>query len=229
MKTAILTGASSGIGTAIADILTTQGWQVVGLIHNAKPSAQLSKTYQVDLSDLTATTQLGKILAKDFPRIDAIIHTAGIWHDEQQSLADKQLADFTPEQIIASMNVGITSAMVLCNALLPNMTNGTVIGVSGTFTDGGAGWLSYYTSKRALEDFLVGLSQDYKNLNVFGISPADTATTAYQKFYPEYAAEAQSPQAVADVVAKLLTQQTDFKSGGIIEVRDGEARKGYHD
>jgi NAD(P)-dependent dehydrogenase (short-subunit alcohol dehydrogenase family) len=228
MKTAILTGPSSGIGNAIAEKLTSEGWQIVGLVHNTKAHAELAKTYTVDLSDMQATAKLGKQLAKDLPHVDAFIHTAGIWHDENESLAGKQLDKFTPEQIAASINVGVTSAMVLCNALLANIANGTVIGVSGTFSDGGAGWLPYYVSKRALEDFLVGLSQDYPDVKVFGISPADTATPAYQKFYPQYAAEAQSPEAVANLAAKLLGGQTEFKSGDVIEVRDGDAKEGYH-
>lgn len=228
MKAVLITGVSSGIGNAIANKLIAQGWQVVGLYHQSKPTAQLAKTYEVDLSDLATTAELSKQIAKELSHIDAFIHAAGIWHNENESLADRQLAKFTSEQIIASMNVGVTSAMVLCGALLPNMKAGTVLGISGTFSDGGAGWLPYYASKRALEDFLVGLSQDYKDVNVFGISPADTATPAYQKFYPQYAAEAQSPEAIAEVVVKLLAGQTDFKSGDIIEVRDGRMKKGYH-
>lgn len=227
MRTAILTGPSSGIGGAIAKTLLAQGWQVVGLTHKSKSDSEI-KTYEIDLSDLVATAKLGEQLAEDLPRIDAFIHIAGIWHNKDESLADKQLVNFTPEQIIATMNVGVTSAMVLCNTLLPNMPDGTVIGVSGTFSDGGAGWLPYYTSKRALEDFLVGLSQDYRNIRVFGISPSDTATPAYQKFYPQYAAEAQSPDVIAELVANLLTGQAEFKSGDVIEVRDGKAKEGYH-
>lgn len=124
------------------------------------------------------------------------------------------------------MNVGVTSAMVLCNRLLPLMNGGTVVGISGTFTDGAAGWLPYYTCKRALEDFLVGLSQDTPGVKVFGISPADTATQPYKQFYPEYIDEAQSPDAIADLVSVLLSGNTSFASGDIIELRQGKIKKG---
>lgn len=228
MKTALITGVTSGIGSAIATALSNQGWHVIGLYHKTKPDFELAKAYAVDLSDLAATKELGNRLVKELPRIDAFIHVAGMWHDEHEALANKQLADFTPEQITASMNVGVTSVMLLCSILLPHMPSGTVVGVSGTFAEGAAGWLPYYTSKRALEDFLVGLSQDYKDIKVFGISPADTATPAYQKFYPQYAAEAQSPEAVAEVIVKLIAGKSGFKSGDIIEVRGGVVREGCH-
>lgn len=228
MKTAILTAPSSGIGSAIAKTLLAQGWQVVSLTHKAKPSPKLTETYEIDLSDLAATVELGKQLATHFPHIDAFIHAAGIWHDDHESLADKQLANFTPEQITATMNVGVTSAMLLCNALLPNMQDSTAIGISGTFSDGGAGWLPYYTSKRALEDFLIGLSQDQPNLRAFGISPADTVTPAYAKFYPQYLSEAQSPEVIAGLVLELLDGSTEYKSGDIIEIRKGKTRLAFH-
>lgn len=228
MKTAILTGVSSGIGEAIANVLSKNGWQIIGLYNQTESDESLTKTYRIDLSDLAATAELGKRLASELSQVDALIHVAGLWHNDHEVLADKQLKQFTPEQIVASMNVGVTAAMVLCNALLPIMKQGSVIGISGTFSDGASGWLPYYTSKRALEDFLVGLSQDAKDVQVFGISPADTATPAYKKFYPQYAAEAQTPEAVAKFVLELLAGQNDFRSGDIIEVRQGKTTKNFH-
>lgn len=228
MKTAIITGVSSGIGAAIANALSQPDWQVVGLYHTTKPTAHLAGAHKVDLNDLKATTALGRSLAKEYGEVTAFIHAAGVWHTQTEPLANKQFAEFTPQQVSACMNVGVTSAMVLCNALIPAMKNGTIIGISGTFSGGAAGWLPYYTSKRALEDFLVGLSQDHHDLRVFGVSPADTATPAYQKFYPQYIAEAQSPEAVAEVARGLLLGQSKYKSGDVIEVREGKQTEGYH-
>jgi len=118
--------------------------------------------------------------------------------------------------------------MVLLAELLPHMDHGTVLGISGTFEDGASGWLPYYTSKRALEDFLMGLSQDTPNVKVYGISPSDTATTAYDKFYPEYANQSQPPEAVADLVLLLLHGDHQYKSGDIIELKRGHRRVAFH-
>lgn len=224
-NTAIITGSSSGIGQAVADGLEAKGWRVVRLTRHSQPAAD---THPIDLNDLAATATLGEKLAGELKHLDAFIHIAGIWHDEHGVLADKQLAAFSAEQISATMNVGVTAAMVLGGKLLPKLKGGTFIGVSGTFSDGAAGWLPYYTSKRALEDFLVGLAQDYADVAVFGISPADTATPAYKKYYPQYAAEAQPPTAVSELIEKLLTKNSAFKSGDIVELRQGKTREAFH-
>lgn len=226
-KTVVITGISSDIGQAVAGLLSEQGWQVIGIYHDTKP-AIADRTYQVDLSDLKATQTTAGQLAKSYPQINAFVHIAGIWHDEVTALADKKLSEFTPEQIISTMNVGVTSAMILCNQLLSIIKDGTIVGISGTFSGEAAGWLPYYTSKRALEDFLVGLSQDAPDVNVFGISPADTTTEPYKKFYPEYIDEAQPPDAVAKLVLELLDGSSEFTSGNIIELRQGRTTEGFH-
>ena len=219
MKTVVLTGVTSGIGRVIEKSFKENKWKVIGLTRK-----------EIDLSDLSKVTKLAEKLVKEHDPIDAVIHVAGIWHDTISVYADKKLQDYTASQIIETINVGLTSFMVLSAYLLAKIPkNGTVIGISGTFGDGAAGWLPYYTSKRALEDFLVGLEQDYpKGPKVFGISPADTATNAYRKFYPEYAAEAQPPEAIANLCLELSGNQSKHKSGDIIEVRNEKTQSGFH-
>jgi NAD(P)-dependent dehydrogenase (short-subunit alcohol dehydrogenase family) len=101
--------------------------------------------------------------------------------------------------------------------------------VSGTFSEGASGWLPYYTSKRAQEDFLAGLSQDYpQGPRVYGISPAETATPQYEKFYPDEVQEAQPAAVVADATIKIILGEATYETGSIIQVRDGVASKGFH-
>lgn len=216
-KTAFITGGSSGIGQAIVSDLKEKGWEVVAPTHA-----------ELDLSNLEAVSAYVKKLAAEAKQYDAFIDVAGIWHNQDKVLSGMKLAEFSPEQITSTVNVALTAAMLLVNKLLPKMQNGTIIGISGTFESGAAGWLPYYVSKRGLEDFLVGLSQDYSELKVYGISPSDTATSAYQKFFPEYYAESQSPEAVAKLINDLLDGSTGYKSGDIIELRQGERKVKFH-
>jgi NAD(P)-dependent dehydrogenase (short-subunit alcohol dehydrogenase family) len=216
-KTAFITGASSGIGKAVTDLLKVNDWEIIGPTRT-----------ELDLSDLAAVSTYAEKLKSQSSQIDAFIHLAGIWHDAHHVLAGKQLSEFTLEQISTTLNVTITSTMMLVAALLPRMREGTVIGDSGTFEDGGAGWLPYYTSKRALEDFLVGPSQDVPAVKVYGISLSDTATEAYAKFYPQYIDQSQPPQAVAALVLQLLTGDHPYTSGDIIVLKQSQPRVAFH-
>jgi NAD(P)-dependent dehydrogenase (short-subunit alcohol dehydrogenase family) len=216
-KTVFLTGGSSGIGNAISEKLISDDWSVIAPKH-----------HELDLSNLERVTAFAfsnDFLAED---INALIHVAGIWHDEETALADKDFRSFTPQQIIETMNVGVTSFMILANQLIAHGKPSRIIGISGTFESGGRGWLPYYTSKRALEDFLVGLAQDDPQLKVYGVSPADTATPAYKHFYPQYAESAQSPQDVADLVMSLLKSESEFAGGSVIEIRGAKPQGGFH-
>ena len=219
MQTAVITGVTSDMGRALEALLQKQGWQVIGISHQA-----------LDLSDLGQVAAYGESIAKQANSVDALIHFAGVWHDGKEALASKQLEHFDPGQISRTINVGLTSFMLLSAALLPKMSEkAAVIGISGTFSDGGAGWLPYYVSKRGQEDYLQGLAQDYPTkLRVYGVSPADTATAPYKRFYPEDAAHAQPPEAVAAFIAKLIDGETKYASGDIVVLRGGVDSLGYH-
>ncbi len=219
MKTVFITGGSSDIGSGIASLFESKGWRVIS------PSRQ-----QLDLNNLDQLAKSLKKILSNTDKLDAVIHVAGVWHDKDEVYAGKPLQKFSPDQIIQTINVGLTSFAVLAAILLPQITkSGSVIAVTGTFVDGGAGWLPYFTSKRALEDFLVGLSQDYPDgPNIFGVSPADTATEAYLKFYPEYADEAQPVGNVSRLCFDLAEGNINSKTGDILEVRGGEIRNSFH-
>lgn len=226
MKTAVITGVSSGIGQAIKMQLENDGWKVVGISRHL-PLDDVG--YEVDLSHLEAVEPVATRAGEEHGPIDAFFHVAGVWHDENAVLAGKKLHEFTTSEITRTMNVGVTSAMVFSARLLPFMVDGgAMVYISGTFQDGGANWLPYYTSKRALEDFITGLALDEQRVKVIGVSPADTATEAYKKFYPASSSTAQSPEIVAKTCIDLISGKLPSASGTIVEVKNGLPGMGYH-
>lgn len=217
MKTAFVTGGTSDIGKAIANALRGQGWQVIA------PTRK-----QLDLSDLDSIGLKAEKMVEDVVVLDAVILVAGVWHDEEIAFR-KDLEDYSAQEIAAIMNVGLSGSMVLLGRLLPKISkDGVVIGVSGTFAEGASGRLPYYVSKRGLEDMLVGLSQDYPSgPRVYGVSPADTATRAYEQFFPEAVGGAQPVGAVVQAVERLLGAPA-LTSGTVIAVRQSKVRPGFH-
>jgi NAD(P)-dependent dehydrogenase (short-subunit alcohol dehydrogenase family) len=224
-KTAVVTGLSSGIGQAIKKTLEEAGWRVVGVSRHI-PLDQ--EGYEADLSLLESVEPVATRIGEECGPIDAFFHVAGVWHDESGILAGKKLHEFTTRQITSTMNVGLTSAMVFSARIVPFMAEGGVmVYVSGTFQDGGANWLPYYTSKRALEDFVQGFAEDEPRVRVYGVSPSDTATESYKTYYPN-SDNAQPPSAVAKTCYDLINGSLPASSGTIVEVRDGKPGMGYH-
>lgn len=218
-KHAVVTGASTGIGRAVAVALAKQG-VTVGLL--ARSVDGLNKTlklveevggqgkiFPLDLRNTSDIYNLTKSLKDQWNRIDILVNVAGIYHDETHAYYDKPFEKYSMNEILNTYEVGFTGPTLLTHALLPLMPKGShIINLSGTFENGAKGWLPYYASKRALEDFTVGLSQDLKDKGIFvnGISPSDTATESYKKFFPQFIDEAMDPTIIGDFVASLCSR-----------------------
>jgi 3-oxoacyl-[acyl-carrier protein] reductase len=121
-----------------------------------------STVIPTDLSDLDQVNALIKSVQDQAESIDAIINIAGIWHDKDEVFAETDYQDFDQQVILDTYTVGFTVPSLLIHGLLPKMgPKSKIVNLSGTFENGGKGWLPYYASKRALEDFTVGLSQEF--------------------------------------------------------------------
>jgi len=216
-KAAFVTGGSSDIGQAIIDVLAENGWEVVAPSHK-----------DLDLAKLDTIADRTERAIKDAIKIDAVVHVAALWHDDEQAFR-KDLEDYTSEQIADAMGVGLTGFMIALSRLLPKMPkSGAVVGISSTFAGGASGWLPYYASKRGLEDLLVGLADDYPSgPRAYGVSPADTATKAFERFYPEHLGSAQPAASVAKAVYGLLTEPA-VPSGSIVQLRNSHTGPGFH-
>jgi len=104
----------------------------------------------------------------------------------------------------------------------------SIINISGTFEGGAKGWLPYYVSKRGIEDLTLGLSEELKKkeINVNCISPSDTATEEYIKYFPEDAKDANSPEDIAKEVLNLIDSD---QTGQFVVIKKGDLIKvGFH-
>jgi len=234
---AVVSGASTGIGRQVAIMLSRKGYLLV-LVARRKDKLEETKkllgptgkaeVFPANLADLEAIKTLTYHLKNKYKHIDVIANIAGIWHDEHEAFASKPYDTITSKMIIDTVTVGTLAPMLLIHELIPAMTQGgCIINLSGTFESDAKGWVPYYVSKRAIEDLTVALAQDLhdKGIRVICISPSDTATEEYKKFFPEDAATAQSPQEVAHVLVNMIEKG---KSGTIYVLKKGKVRKAFH-
>jgi NAD(P)-dependent dehydrogenase (short-subunit alcohol dehydrogenase family) len=137
-KRVLVTGVTSGIGSAIKTLFESAGWEVVGLARHL-PLDQ--EGFEVDLAKLEGVEPTALRASVEKGPFDAFIHVAGVWHDEEESFIGKRLHEFEWQQIAATMNVGLTSAMIISATLLETMPNAaSMIFISGKFQDGGANY-----------------------------------------------------------------------------------------
>ncbi len=242
MKTAIVTGASTGIGRAIAIALAGDGYKVVlvartqnrldetkKLIDQSKGEA---KVFVVDLSDIKSINSFIANLKEETNKIDVLVNVAGIWHGENEVFAGKDFETFSQQTILDIFNVGTVAPTLLSHAFIPLMTKGgRIINISGTFENGAKGWLPYFVSKKAIEDLTIGLAEELKEKGILvnAISPSDTATEAYKKYFPQYIHDAIDPDEIAKFAVYLCSSEADDITGKVFVLKKGEKPvEGYH-
>lgn len=237
-KVILVTGASTGIGRATAVGFAKEGALVILIARRVNELEKTKKlveeaggkgiVFQVDLSNIDSINKLAKKIKKEIKRVDVLVNIAGIWHGKNEVYAGKDFEKFSTSTIIDTYSVGLLAPTLLSHALIPLMKKGSsIINLSGTFEDGAKGWLPYYVSKRGIEDLTVGLSQELKDkgINVNCVSPSDTATEEYHKFFPQYAKSAQTPESVAKFIFELSEKDV---TGKVFVIKDAKVKKGFH-
>ena len=234
-KFAVVTGASIGIGKAISVALGKKG-AFIALVARTKERLEETKKlvekagggaeiFLTDLAQFDSVNNLIRKIKKIEKKVDILINVAGIWHGANEVYADKNFEIFSQKVILDTFMVGTITPTLLTHAFIPLMPKGArIINISGTFESGAKGWLPYFVSKRAIEDLTIGLSQELerKRIYVNAISPSDTATEAYKKYFPQYIKDAIDPNEIAKFVIHLCSQEADNITGKVFVLKKNQ-------
>ncbi|MCJ1281379.1 hypothetical protein MMC26_000698 [Xylographa opegraphella] len=174
-KTIIITGASRGIGQAIARYLLQQGNNVVILARSEKPLQELQAQHPAqvrvlagDMANFDLAAKAVELTNKEFGRIDGLIINHGV-------LAPvTQVVDSNPEHWKQNFDVNFFSAVAFARAAIPELrkSNGCIIFTSsGAATHSYSTWGAYGASKAALNHLGMTIGVEEPNITTLSIGP----------------------------------------------------------
>lgn len=210
MKTAIVTGASSGIGEAIAKKLVSLQYKVYGISRTASKEDALcdSPNFRPILCDLTNTSKLIQSITdiKKQEEISLLVNNAGVgYYGPHEELNPKKIHEMT--------TVNIEVPLLLTNLLLRDLkkTQGTVLNISSvTATKTNPHGCAYGATKAALSSFSSSLFEETRKygVKVITIQPDMTQTNLYRNANFKEGATPDTyltPEEVADAVEYALS------------------------
>jgi NAD(P)-dependent dehydrogenase (short-subunit alcohol dehydrogenase family) len=188
MSTALITGASRGLGLALARSLAQRGWR---LVIDARGAAALDQA-AAELDHLTDVRAIPGDIADPWhrealvdaagDRIDLLVNNASILGPSPQP----SLADYPLEVLHRVYAVNVVAPLALIQAALGVMPDGaTVINITSDAAEQPyPGWGGYGSSKAALEQLTAILGAERPGLRVYAVDPGDMRTRMHQEAFP---------------------------------------------
>lgn len=214
-RTVLVTGASSGIGRAIARNLLQQGHHVIGVSRDrSKFTRQIDNfnVVQLDLSRLSELPQKIRELEQAFPEIDAVIFCAGRGQFGS-------VEEFSYAQIEDLMALNFTSQALLVRALLPALkrkdhSDLIFIGSEAALKGSRKGAM-YCAAKFAVRGFTQALREECgkSNVRVCLINPGMVKTAFFEQlsFEPgDHQSNFIEPEDVAEAVSYVLNSRAQI-------------------
>ncbi|MGD9959517.1 SDR family oxidoreductase [Nocardioides sp.] len=227
----LVTGAASGIGAAIADLLHERGDELWLLVRTEERAHQLSPAFpnaEIVVADLTDPAGLEKTLYDAVlpTELDSVLHIAGV-------VDLSPVAEQSVEQIREQVDVNLISPMVLTRVLLPALRarQGLVLVVnSGAGLTAHADWSAYAASKFGVRAFADSLRAEEAahGIRVTTVYPSRTATPMQQKVHDQEGSDYDPSRWIQpDTVARSILHVIDLPSDASIPeltIRQGPSR-----
>ena len=217
-RTALITGASRGLGLALARGLAARGWNLIitarDPVRLRAVRDELARITHVaalagDVTDRDHRTELA-VLARGHTGLDALINNAGILGPSPQP----QLMDYPLATLVEVYLANVVAPLGMIQDLRAELRPGARI-VNLT-SDAGVtpypGWGGYGSGKAALEQLSAVLAVEEPDLKVYWVDPGDLRTEMHQAAFPgEDISDRPLPETVVPGFVRLL--EGDLASG----------------
>ena len=185
MPVGIVTGASRGLGLALARELDERGWELVvdarGADALAEATAGLDRVTAVP-GDIADPEHRRALVEAAGDRIDLVVNNAGLLGPSPMP----PLADYPLDALREVYEANVLGPLALLQLALPRLSDGAA--VLDITSDAGVepyeGWGGYGSSKAALEQLTAIFAAEQPGLRVYWVDPGDMRTRMHQDAFP---------------------------------------------
>jgi len=225
---AIVTGASTGIGAAVAKSLVKAGHTVVGIARDHEKLAGLARALGTgfvaracDVTDTEAFTAVLRQAADDHGRVDLLVNNAG-------TAKVLPIEDTTPTEFRAMHELNVVAPAAAIHALWPTLRrqgDARIVNVSSLAQlDPFPGFFAYASSKSALHLLTVVANAEGEphGIRAFTVAPGVVDTPLHRALMPDSIApvdgqsSAMTPNDVARVIVAIATGEHDARAGWVL-------------
>jgi NAD(P)-dependent dehydrogenase (short-subunit alcohol dehydrogenase family) len=181
----IVTGASRGLGLALARALVERGWRIVVDARGAEPLYRAVSGLEGVVAiagDVTDPGHRRALIDSAGDRIDLLVNNAGVLGPSPQP----SLGAYPLAELRRVYEVNVLSPLALVQEALPRLAPGAAILdiTSDAAVEPYEGWGGYGSSKAALEQLTAILAAEQPQLRVYSVDPGDMRTQTYQDAFP---------------------------------------------
>jgi len=243
METALITGASQGIGAEIAKRLAKDGFNIAvncfpsdSDFENAQKVAEECRAFGVeaecfkaDVSDYSQCEAMVKAVKERFSSIDVLVNNAGITRDGLTA----RMSEENYDAVIRVNQKSVFNMMKLVGNVMMRQKNGRIISMASVVgMYGQAGQINYSASKAAVIGMTKSLAKELasRNVRVNAVAPGfirtpmtDALTDAQRNAMIEVIAMKRygMPEEIASVVSFLAGSDSSYVTGQVIEASGG--------
>ena len=240
MKTALITGASRGIGKATAELFAENGYAVIinynksekealNLVSEIREKGGTAMAVKADVSSETEVSEMMKKISENFSSVDVLINNAGI------SL-QKMLTETSIEEWDNIFGITARGTFLVTKSVLPMMINkksGSIINISSIWGNVGASCeVAYSSAKASLIGFTKALAKEVgpSGVRVNCLCPGVIDTDMNKMHSEETLAclcdetplmRIGSPFEVAETVLFLASEKSSFITGQVFSIDGG--------
>ena len=188
MRTAIVTGASRGLGLALARALAERGWRLV-VDARGGDALEAARAELAGLTDVVAVigdvaddAHRGELVAAAGDPIDLVVNNASLLGPSPLP----RVADLAPAAFEEILRANVVGPLGVIQLALPHMREGgRIVNVtSDAAVEPYEGWAAYGSSKAALEQLTRILAAECPDLRVYSVDPGDMRTRMHQDAFP---------------------------------------------